>query len=113
MICAAYGETAVSYATCKRWYKKLRQGDFSFEDEPRAGRPQKFDTDELQALLYVISAQTEEELAEQLAVTRQTISVRLHAIGKLQKKGRWVPHKLSGDKKNRWCDTALVLLSKF
>ncbi|CAK9833798.1 Mariner Mos1 transposase [Anthophora retusa] len=113
MICAAYGENAVSHVTCKRWYKNFRQRNFSLEDEPRAGRPQKFDTDELQALLDVNSAQTEEELAKQLGVTRQAISVRLHAMGKVQKQGRWVPHKLSEDNKNRRCDTALALLSKF
>jgi len=39
MICAAYGENAVSHTT--RWYQKFRQGDFSFENESRAGRPQK------------------------------------------------------------------------
>ncbi|KAL6262056.1 hypothetical protein P5V15_007150 [Pogonomyrmex californicus] len=92
MICAAYGENAVSHTTCKRWYQKFRQGDFSLEvqflNEPRAGRPQKIETDELQALLDINSAQTEKELAEQLGVTQQTISVRLHTMGKVQKKGR-------------------------
>jgi len=38
MICA-YGENAVSHTICKRWYKKFREGNFSLEDEPRAGRP--------------------------------------------------------------------------
>ncbi|KAL6260860.1 hypothetical protein P5V15_008390 [Pogonomyrmex californicus] len=33
MICAAYEENAVSHTTCKRWYQKFRQGDFSLEDE--------------------------------------------------------------------------------
>ncbi|KAL6268357.1 hypothetical protein P5V15_001490 [Pogonomyrmex californicus] len=69
MICAAYGENAISHTTCKRWYQKFRQGDFSLEDEPRAGRSQKIETDELQALLDINSAQTEKELAEQLGVT--------------------------------------------
>ena len=80
MICAAYGENAVSHATCKRWYQKFRQGDFSLKDESRAGRPEKIETDELQALLDINSAQTEKELAEQLGVTQQAISVRLHTI---------------------------------
>jgi len=47
----------------KRWYQKFRQRDFSLKDEPRAGRPQKIETDELQALLNINSAQTE-KLAE-------------------------------------------------
>jgi len=53
MICATYGENAVSHTTCKRWYHKFRQGDFSLKDEPRVGRPQKIETDELQALLDI------------------------------------------------------------
>ena len=63
------------------------------------------------------SAQAEEELAEQLGVTRQAISVRFHSMGKIQKEGRWVPHTGSEDRaednKNRRLDTALALLSKF
>ncbi|XP_018393881.1 PREDICTED: proteasomal ubiquitin receptor ADRM1 homolog isoform X2 [Cyphomyrmex costatus] len=78
MICAAYGENAVSHATCKRWYQKFHQGDFSLKDKSLAGRPEKIETDELQALLDINSAQTEKELAEQLGVTQQAISVRLH-----------------------------------
>jgi len=34
-------------------------------------------------------------------------------MGKVQKKGRWVPHELFEDNKNRRRDTALNLLSKF
>jgi len=59
MICDAYGENAVSYTTYKKWYQKFRQGDFSLENEPCAGRPQKIETDELQALLDINSAQIE------------------------------------------------------
>jgi len=113
MICAAYGENAVSHTTCKKWYQKFWQGDFSLEDEPRAGRSQKIETDKLQALLDRNSAQTEKELAEQLGVMQQAISVRLHTMEKVQKEGRWVPHELFEDNKNRHRDTALTLLSKF
>jgi len=117
IICVLYGENAVSHITYKRWYQKFRQGDFSLEDEPRAGRPQKIETDELQALLDINSTQTEKELkrnhAEQLGVTQQAIFVRLHTMGKVEKEGRWIPHELSENNKNRWHDTALTLLSKF
>jgi len=50
----------------------------SLKDESRAGCPEKIETDELQALLDINSTQTEKELAEQLGVMQQAISVRLH-----------------------------------
>jgi len=68
------------------------------------------EANELHALLDINSAQTEKELAEQLGITQQAISIRLQTI---QKEGRWVPHEWSEDNKNRWRDTALILLSKF
>ena len=61
-------------------YQKFRQGDFSLKDESRAGRPEKIETDELQALLDINSTQTEKELAEQFGVMQQAIFVRLHTI---------------------------------
>jgi len=42
----------------------------------------------LQALLDIISAQIEKELAEQLGVMQQEISVRLHTMGKIQKEDK-------------------------
>jgi len=52
MIYAAYEEN-VNHTTCKRWYQKFRQGDFSLEDKPHVGHPQKIETDELQALVDI------------------------------------------------------------
>jgi len=40
-------------------YQKFRQENFNLKDELHAGRPQKIETDELQALLDINSAQTE------------------------------------------------------
>jgi len=42
----------------------------------------------LQALLDTNFAQMENEPAEQLGITQQAISVRLHMMGKVQKEGR-------------------------
>jgi len=113
MICVEYGENAVSHTIRKRWHQKFRQRDFNLEGPQCAGHPQKIETDELQALLYINSAEIEKELAKQLCVTQQAISVRLHTMGKIQKEGSWIPHELSEDNKNRHRDTALALLSKF
>jgi len=113
LICTTHRENVVSHTTCKRWYQKFRQRDFSLEVEPRAARLQKNETDELQALLDINPAQTEKELAQQFCVTQQAILVHLHMIGKIQKEDRWVSHELSEDNKNRRRDTALTLLSQF
>jgi len=67
----------------------------------------------LQVLLDINSTQTEKELAEQLGVMQQAISILLRTMGKVQKEGRWVPHELSENNQNWRRDIALTLLSKF
>jgi len=70
------------------------QGDFSVEDKPRSGQPKKFEDKELKALLEEDQSQTQEELAELLGVTQQVVSVRLRAMGMIQKQRNWVPYEL-------------------
>ena len=48
----------------------------------------------MQALLDEDSSQTLKQLAKALEVDWRTISRRLHAIGKIQKEGKWVPYEL-------------------
>jgi len=67
----------------------------------------------LQALLDINTAQAEKELAKQFGVMQQTISARLRWEKFRRKTGRWFPHELSEDNKNRRRDTAFTLLSKF
>jgi len=54
----------------------------------------------LQALLDENDTQSQKMLAEQLGVSQAAISIRLHAMGKVQKIGKWVPHELN----DRWSD---------
>ena len=53
----------------------------------------------MQALLDEDDAQTQQQLADQLNVTREAVSIRLKAMGKIQKVGKWVPHALSERRK--------------
>ena len=49
----------------------------------------------MQALLDEDDTQTQQQLLDQLSVTREAISIRLKAMGKVQKIGKWVPHELN------------------
>lgn len=90
-----YGNQAPSRASCFNWFHRFQSGDFDLTDKERPGQPKKFEDAELQTLLDENACQTQKELAMELNVARSTISHRLHAMGKIRKLGRWVPHQLS------------------
>jgi len=58
-----------------------------------AGQPKKFEDKELEALLEENQRQTQDELAESLGVTQQAVSVRLRAMGMIQKQRNWMPYE--------------------
>ncbi|XP_025161776.1 odorant receptor Or2-like [Harpegnathos saltator] len=70
-------------------------GDFDLKDKERPGQPKKFQGAELQALLDEDDTQTQQQMTERLNVGRRTICDRLHAMGKIQKAGKWIPHPLN------------------
>ena len=76
------------------WFKKFKSGDFEVRNEERGKPPKKFEYSELQALLDEDDTQTQQQLAYQLNVTREAISIRLKSMGKIQKMGKWIPHEL-------------------
>ena len=51
-ICAVYGKGAVSEHTCQKWFKRCRDDNFSFSDEPSSGRPSNVNED---CILEVLS----------------------------------------------------------
>lgn len=112
MLVETYGESAPSNTTCKEWFQRFKDGNFDLEDKERSGQPKKFQDDQLEALLNENTAQTLKELAEQLNVDESTVSRRLHAMGKIQKEGRWVPHKLSESAIANRFNIAVSLLAK-
>lgn len=113
MLAQAYGDAAPSIRTCQEWFQRFKSGDFDVKDKDRSGQPKKFEDEELQALLDEDSAQTQEQLAESLGVTRQAVSLRLHALGKIQKEGKWVPYELTERNKQQRKTTCEILLERF
>ena len=59
------------------------------KNEERRKPPKKFEDSELQALLDEDDAQTQQQLADQLNVTREAVPIRLKFMGKIQKMGKW------------------------
>jgi len=94
LLVEAYGEAALSETTCRDWFRRFKSGDFDVEDKERAGRPKLVEDAKLKALLDEDPCQTQEELAESLGVAQSTISMRLKALGMIQKQGNWVPYEL-------------------
>ena len=55
------------------------------EEDDRSDAPKKFDNGELEELFNENPIQMQEKLAERLGVIRQTISIRLKQLDKIQK----------------------------
>ena len=70
MLVEVYGDTAPTDKSCREWFRRFKDGDFSVEDKPRSGQPKKFEDKELEALLEEDQSQ-KEELAESLGITQQ------------------------------------------
>lgn len=70
LINSILGDGSVSCSTVKKWFARFRDGNFSLEDDPRPGIKRKVVDEELEALLDENSAQTQQELADQLGVTQ-------------------------------------------
>ena len=112
MLVEVYGESALSDKTCREWFRRFKSGDFSVEDKERSGQPQKFEDDELEALLDPDPCQTQTELAESLGVTQKTISVLLKQSELIQKQGNWVPYELKPRDVERRFFTSELLLER-
>lgn len=113
MIISALGEGAVTYKTSKKWFSKFREGNFDLSDSERPGQSKRFLDEDLEILLDENSCQTQQDLAKQLGVSQQAISLRLGHLGIIQKACRWVPHILTPENKKRRYDTAVSLLTRF
>ena len=44
-------DTAPTDKSCREWFRRFKDGDFSVKDKPRSGQPKKFEDKELEALL--------------------------------------------------------------
>lgn len=112
MIGEVYGQDILTVRACQKWFKRFKDGDFDLVNKDRGRPPNRFEDDELQALLDEDDAQTQEQLSRALNVTQQAVSLRLHAMGKIQKEGRWVPYNLTERQQENRRTTCELLLQR-
>lgn len=112
MLVEAYGDHALSEASCKRWFQRFRNNDFDVRNEERGRPPKKFEDAELQTILDGDDTLSQKQMAEMLNVAQQTISDRLKAMGKIQKCGKWVPHELNERQMENRKNTCEILLQR-
>ena len=112
MLVEAYGDHALSEATCKRWFQRFRNNDFDVRKEERGRLPKKFEDAELQTILDGDDTLSQKQMAAMLNVAQQTISDHLKAMGKIQKCGKWVPHELNERQMENRKNTCEILLQR-
>ena len=66
----------------------------------------------MEELLQEDPRQSSRELALKLSISHTTVLNRLHALGKVQKVGKWVPHKLSEINISQRLNTCVFLSAK-
>nr|XP_043067479.1 histone-lysine N-methyltransferase SETMAR-like [Drosophila bipectinata] len=85
-LCDVYGEDALSERQCQRWFAKFREGDFSFEDAPRSGRPSAVNEDQIKALLKEKRRYTTRQMGEKLNVSHVTVQNHLKKIKRIKRR---------------------------
>ena len=111
-----YGEEALKRTACGKWLAKFRRGEKNaddLEDDTRSGRPSHFDENKLLRRVQEDPQVTIRELAECFQCSVSTLHTHLHAIGMVNKLGKWVPHQLSDRNKQERVRVAQELLGLY
>ena len=70
MICAVYGEGAVTDQMCQKWFAKFLAGDFLLDDTPQLARPVEVDSDQIKTLIENNQHYTMWEIANILKISK-------------------------------------------
>uniref|UniRef100_A0A0N5BIQ3 HTH_48 domain-containing protein n=1 Tax=Strongyloides papillosus TaxID=174720 RepID=A0A0N5BIQ3_STREA len=104
------GENVVSASTVQRWFMKFRESSEDLENKER-GRPETvLDNDELRKAVEANPRATIRELAEELNVSKTTVSDHLKQIEKRKKLNKWVPYDFNNYQKLRRFEICFSLI---
>ncbi len=102
-----YGEAIISEVSVRRWFCRFKKGDRTLEDQPREGRPNGVDDGALKKAVDKNPFLTVRELSKMFDCGPTAMFNHLKAIGKVKKRGRWLPHELT-DKNKQDRSTRMV-----
>ncbi len=94
-ICKVEGEGIVSVRTAQKWFKRFNEGYTNLKDEPRSGRPTIVDSEALLNAVEANPSTSSRRLSAELGTAQTSVVRHLHALGKINKRCREVPHDLT------------------
>ena len=114
----AFRGSVLSRVTVVNWFRELRMGCQSLEDEPRAARPHTVMADENVATVPKLITEdphiTYREIDTSLEIASTAINTILHEYLQVKKLcARWVPHSLTQEQEAAHVDWCRTMLKKF
>ena len=89
------GDDVVSDRTARIWFKKFNDGDTDLGDKPRSGRPTAVDSEAIREAIEANPSTSTRRLSAELDVPQTSVVRYLHALGKVNRCSREVPHELT------------------
>ena len=93
MICAIYGEGAVTDQTYQMWFAKFCFEDFLLDNAPWSVRPVEVDSGQIETLIENNQSYTIQEIADIHKISKSSVENCLHQLGNVNHSDVWVPHK--------------------
>ena len=109
-ICKVEGEDVLSIRTAQKWFKKFNEGHTDLRDDPRSGRPITVNTEAIREAVEAKSSTSIRRLSAELDIPQTSVFRHLHAIGKVNRRCREVPHDLTENQRQTRVDTCRKLL---
>ncbi|GFQ99075.1 hypothetical protein TNCT_421261 [Trichonephila clavata] len=105
-------EQSESHSTVKKkWFVRCRDGNFSLEDDSCPTTIKKFE--ELQVLYWKeihVKLKKKKTLQNSYELLTKQYHFSLHAMEKIQKRGKWIPHLFTEENKNQDLTSARIFL---
>ena len=109
-VCKVEGDNVVSNRTAQNWFKRFNEGDIDLGDNARSGRPTTVDSEAIREAVETNPSISTRRLSTELDIPQTSIVRHLHALGKVNRRCREVPHELTQIQAKKRVETCKKLL---